>query len=41
MKRRLLNTLEKRPELIKRSRLSGEYRELLHEIEKEKSDERS
>ncbi len=39
MKRRLLNTLEKRPDLIKRSRLSGEYRDLLHEIEKEKSDE--
>ncbi|UCB44347.1 MAG: tRNA (guanosine(37)-N1)-methyltransferase TrmD [Spirochaetota bacterium] len=41
MKRRLLNTLEKRPDLINRSRLSGEYRELLHEIEKEKSDESS
>jgi tRNA (guanine37-N1)-methyltransferase len=41
MKRRILNTLKKRPDLIKKSRLSGEYRELLHEIEKEKSDESS
>jgi tRNA (guanine37-N1)-methyltransferase len=41
MKRRLLNTLQNRPDLIMRSRLSEEYQELLLEIEKEKNDESS
>jgi len=40
MRSRLANTLERRPELLSRSNLHDESRQLLHEIEEEKKDER-
>jgi tRNA (guanine37-N1)-methyltransferase len=39
-KRRLLNTLSRRPELLEKSRLNEEYRQILEEIEEERKDER-
>ncbi len=40
MRNRLANTIERRPELLNRSVLNDESRQLLHEIEEEKKDER-
>jgi len=40
MRSRLANTIERRPELLNRSVLNDESRQLLHEIEEEKKDER-
>jgi len=40
MKRRLIKTLEKRPDLLDRKRLTGLYEQLLQEIEEERKDER-
>ena len=40
MRRRLINTLERRPDLLARCRLSEEYTQLLHELEEERNDER-
>lgn len=41
MRRRILNTLERRPELIDREKLSDEYKKILDEILKEKKNERN
>lgn len=40
MKRRLVNTLERRPDLLNSAFLTDEYKELLNEVVKEKKDER-
>jgi tRNA (guanine37-N1)-methyltransferase len=40
MRSRLANTLSTRPELLNRSQLNGELRQLLHEVEEEKKNER-
>jgi tRNA (guanine37-N1)-methyltransferase len=39
MRRRIINTLNRRPDLIERSRLSMEYRQLLQDIEEERHNE--
>ncbi len=40
MRRRLINTLRKRPELLEKSSLTPDYQDILHEIEEEREDER-
>ncbi len=40
MKRRIVNTLEKRPDLMKSADLTDEYKEILRDVAKEKKNER-
>jgi hypothetical protein len=40
MKRRLINTMAKRPDLLDMRGLPDTYKQLLHEIEEEKDNER-
>jgi tRNA (guanine37-N1)-methyltransferase len=40
MRSRLINTIENRPDLLERCVLTDESRQLLHEIEEERKDER-